>query len=119
MANGGELLLNAGGRALARLQLDPGRHVERLHGRDRRHAGVLAPEKKARHGARIGAPCVGVADDGGEELEEAHTGPLAGDDDQARDGEAAGRPVNEEDGAGRRRREGKTVHHAGSCASAR
>ncbi len=73
-----------GAACVARLLLDPGGDVQRLHGRDRRHAMILAPGQEVGHGAAVGAARVRVADVGGEEFKEAERGALAGSGDQRR-----------------------------------
>jgi hypothetical protein len=62
VADGRELLFDGGGGAGPRLPLDPGRHMQGLHGADRHHAGRRAPVEKDPDGMDIGAPSVGVAD---------------------------------------------------------
>jgi hypothetical protein len=66
------------GAASSRTGLDPNGDVHRLHGVDRRHAGVGAPGQEFLGSAGIGAPRVRVADVGGKEFEEAERGALAG-----------------------------------------
>jgi hypothetical protein len=70
------------GAACARLRLDPGGDVQRPHGGDRRHPGILAPGQEIRHGTAIGPPRMRIADLRGEELQEADAGRLAGAGDE-------------------------------------
>ena len=106
-----------GAACVWRLPLDPGGDVQRLHRGDRGHAVVLAPRQEVGHGAGVGAPGVRVADGGGEELEEADAGPLAGRGHQGRKNRSCGRgqglPAIRKQG---RRR---AIHHRPASASAR
>lgn len=52
MTDGRELLPDAWGGPHARLQLHPGSDVQRLHGRDRREAGLFALSGDSRLGQR-------------------------------------------------------------------
>ena len=62
-----------GGRCgvVARLLLDPGPDMKRLHGRDRRHQVVVTPCEEVRHGAAVGPARVRIADGRREEFEKA------------------------------------------------
>ncbi len=60
------------------LRLDPGGYVKRLHGRNGRHALIVAPSQEVRHGAAVGPPREQVADVGREEFEETERGMLPG-----------------------------------------
>ena len=84
MAQRRQAQLGGRGRMLARLLLDPGRDVKRLHGGDRWHPLLVAPGQKLRHGAAVGPARVRVADVGREEFQEAKRGALAGGGDQRR-----------------------------------
>lgn len=52
-----------------RLQLDPCRDVQRLHGCERAHLVVRAPGHEVSHGAAVGTPRVRVADVGRKEFQ--------------------------------------------------
>jgi hypothetical protein len=85
MADRGEGLLDGGSGYLIRLDLDPGGDMQGLRGRNRRHAGSLAPGQEIGDGAGIGAARVRVADLSGEKFEEADAGAVAGGGDQGRE----------------------------------
>ncbi len=72
-----ELLLDGRRRRRLRLQFDLGRHMQRLHDGNRRHAGAGASREKVTGRASIRTPCMRVAGRRREELEESHAGPLA------------------------------------------
>ena len=74
---GGEPLLDAGGQDLASFELDPARHVQRLHTGQGSDAYALTPPQKLSHGPRIGAAGVRVAELRGEKLEKPDAGALA------------------------------------------
>jgi hypothetical protein len=57
-----EPLLDGGRRVGPRLQLDPDRDVQRLHGGNRRHAGVAAPGEEVAGRACVRASRVRIAD---------------------------------------------------------
>jgi hypothetical protein len=56
-----QALLDGGRGERARRCFDPGRHMNRLNGRDRRHAGIGAPGQESIRGAGIGAARVRAA----------------------------------------------------------
>jgi hypothetical protein len=85
VAHGGELLLDRRCGERAALQLNPGRDVEGLDGRELVRAGCLAPDQKVVDRAGVGAAGVRVADRGGEELQVAPCRPLAGSGGEGRD----------------------------------
>ena len=74
----GELLLDSRGRCRVRPQLDPAGDMERLHGRDGRHAVNRAPSQDRHHGTRIGPARVRAADGLGEQFEAPKDRPFAG-----------------------------------------
>ncbi len=86
VADRGQAQLDGRRRKFARLPLDPGRHMQRLHRRDRRHAMLVAPGQEVGHSAAVGPPRVRVADGGREEFQEAPRGLVAGHGDQRRQG---------------------------------
>ena len=86
MADRGKPLLGGRRRSRAGQLLDVAGDVHRLHGRDRRHAVILAPGQKFAHRLRVGAAGVAVANVGGEEFDEALLRALAGGDDEGRGG---------------------------------
>jgi hypothetical protein len=79
-----EMLLDGRRRVRGRLQLDPARDMQRPYGGNRRHAGAGTPREKVTDSVRIGPPRVRVANVRSKKLDKAHTGPLAGRDDQCR-----------------------------------
>jgi hypothetical protein len=84
VADSGELLLHGRGCQRSCWQLDPGRDVKRLHGRDQAQAGFLAPSQEIAHSAAVGAMAVRVADGAGEELQEGEGSALARGRDDCR-----------------------------------
>ena len=89
-ADGGQVLLDGGGgdlRSLAEL-LDVGGDVHRLDV-GQGQAVPLAPGEEIAGGTGVGSPGVAVADGGGEELDEAFGGLVAGVGDDGGQDEAA------------------------------
>lgn len=60
VANGGQVLLDRGCRQRLRLQFHPGRHVQRLHGGNRRHTRLRALGEKLAYGVRISTRVFGL-----------------------------------------------------------
>jgi hypothetical protein len=91
MPQRGEPPLYRGCRKLARRRLDPRCDMHGLDGGDRSHASARAPGQELLDSPVVGPSGLRVAAVGGEELEEAGAGALAGDGDQCRQGRGANR----------------------------
>ncbi len=71
VADRGQAQFDGRCREVTGLHFDPGRHMQRLHRRNRRHAVIVAPGQEVRHSAAVGSPRVRVADRRREEFQKA------------------------------------------------